>query len=110
MNYKEEVLKNIPYFKDISFRENLTNACLGVAGEAGEVVDLVKKVFFHDRPFNRAELINEMGDVYWYLEYLCAVLEVDREEVMRKNIEKLNRRHPNGWSAQSQNEKRDENE
>lgn len=117
MNYREEVLKNCPKFSDTYLEDKLSLGALGVAGEAGEVADLVKKILHHrvegqtcDEALavNEAKLIKEMGDVYWYLELLGAVLGVSTEQVLIANVEKLRARHPNGWSPQSQQAKADE--
>lgn len=110
MNYREEVLRNCPGFITDVFESKLGLGALGVAGEAGEVADLIKKVLFHDVPFEsvRDKCIKEMGDVYWYLEYLGATLGVTTEEVLEANVKKLRARHPNGWTPASQQAKADE--
>ncbi len=108
MNYREEILRTCPNFGNESFSHKLTLGALGVAGEAGEVADLLKKVLFHGKPLDRAKLIKEMGDVYWYLEYLGATIDVTRDEVMAANIEKLRARFPNGFSHEAANARADE--
>jgi len=110
MNYREEVMRNCPNFKVDTDKTRLSLGGLGVAGEAGEVADLIKKILHHDVSLEsvREKLIKEMGDVYWYLEYLGATLGVSTEEVMAANVAKLRARHPNGWSPQTQQAKRDE--
>lgn len=72
---------------------------LGLAGEAGEVADSVKKMVFHQHGINRDELIKELGDVLWYAAALCTKLDVPLSEVMERNIEKLKRRYPEGYSS-----------
>lgn len=110
MNYREEVLRNCPNFSTDPLEAKLGLGGLGVAGEAGEVADLLKKVLYHEVPFAsvREKLIKEMGDVFWYLEYLAASIGVTTEEVLATNIKKLRERHPNGWSPASQQAKADE--
>jgi NTP pyrophosphatase (non-canonical NTP hydrolase) len=77
---------------------------IGLAGEAGEVAELVKKGVFHRHGLDQARLANELGDVLWYAAGLCTVLGLDLGEVMQANIDKLRRRYPNGFSsADSQN-------
>lgn len=110
-NYRDEVLRNCPNFSTDDIKTKLSLGGLGVAGEAGEVADLIKKILHHDVPFNdaiRDKLVKEMGDVYWYLEYLSAALGFCTEHILIKNIDKLRARHPNGWSPQSQQAKADE--
>jgi len=110
LSYREEVLKNAPFMNTDSTFTLLSRAGLGIAGEAGETADLIKKVLYHQVPLEsvREKLIKEMGDVYWYLEYLGAVLDVTTQEVLEANVAKLKARHPNGWTPQSQREKKDE--
>ncbi len=110
MNYREEVMRNCPNFETDHYTKQLSLGGLGVAGEAGEVADLIKKVLHHEVPVLtvKDKLIKEMGDVYWYLEYLCAALGVSRDDVLEANVAKLRARHPNGWSPASQQAKADE--
>lgn len=72
---------------------------LGLAGEAGEVAELIKKAVFHQHGIDRAELIKELGDVCWYIAGLCSVLDVDLSTVMERNIAKLRTRYPEGYSS-----------
>lgn len=78
---------------------------LGLTGEAGEVADCIKKMVFHDHGLNVEELEKELGDVCWYLAAIASKLGIDLETIMNKNIEKLKKRYPNGFSpADSLNE------
>lgn len=72
---------------------------LGLAGEAGEVADTVKKAVFHQHGLDRDELIKELGDVLWYVAALCSKLDTPMSEVMERNIAKLKKRYPEGYSA-----------
>lgn len=112
MQYREEVLRNCPNFGTDTIEKKLSLSGLGVAGEGGEVADIIKKVLHHEVPLAsvRDKIIKEMGDVYWYLEYLGATLGVTTQEVMQANVDKLRARHPNGWSPASQQAKADEKE
>lgn len=76
---------------------NLSIAALGLAGETGEVVDLIKKVVGHGHELDQRKLIEELGDVLWYCAALCTLLGVPLEEVAFANIAKLKRRYPNGF-------------
>lgn len=70
------------------------HAALGLAGEAGEVVDLVKKHVFGLKPLDRTKLLEEIGDVLWYLALVCHAQGLDLESAMRTNIAKLRARYP----------------
>jgi NTP pyrophosphatase (non-canonical NTP hydrolase) len=72
---------------------------LGLASEAGEVAEMVKKGIFHQHGLGREKLKKELGDVLWYIAALCTKLEVDMGEIMQGNIDKLKQRYPNGYSA-----------
>lgn len=72
----------------------------GMMREAGGVADIIKKIIFHARPELRAKLINEIGDVFWYLALLMSVLGISLVEVLEANIAKLRKRYPDGFSAE----------
>lgn len=80
--------------------EKLTNGALGLGGEAGEVVELVKKHRYHGHELDRAELEKELGDVLWYVAELCAAADIRMGDVAEKNIAKLRARYPEGFSEQ----------
>ena len=80
---------------------------LGLAGEAGEVADTIKKAVFHRHGLDRDLLIKELGDVLWYVAALCSKLDVPLSEVMERNIAKLRKRYPDGYSAADSLARRD---
>lgn len=72
----------------------------GLAGEAGEVVEVIKKVVFHRHALDDAKLKKELGDVCWYVAALCSTLGYDLSDVMAENIEKLKVRYPDGFKSE----------
>jgi NTP pyrophosphatase (non-canonical NTP hydrolase) len=70
---------------------------LGLAGESGEAVELVKKAFYHGVPYDNAKLVKELGDVMWYVAGLAATYELSLEDIARANLEKLRERYPDGF-------------
>lgn len=74
---------------------------MGLAGEAGELVDYLKKVIGHGHPFDPDHFLEEVGDVLWYLACLCAVWEVDLSSAAYENIRKLHQRYPDGFSTEA---------
>jgi NTP pyrophosphatase (non-canonical NTP hydrolase) len=72
---------------------------IGLAGEAGEVADLVKKGIFHQHGLDVVKLEQELGDVLWYVAAICSKLGLDLGDVMAKNIEKLKQRYPDGYTS-----------
>jgi len=75
----------------------LTNWAMGLAGETGELVDLLKKEIFMGQIATRKDFESEAGDVLWYLANLCRVRGVDLQRVAENNLEKLRRRYPDGF-------------
>lgn len=73
-------------------------AALGLSGESGEVADIIKKHLFQDRPYDLAELVNELGDTLFYLTMLCLAVNVPLERIIEQNVEKLNARYPTGYT------------
>jgi len=76
------------------------NFALGIAGEAGEVADYIKKVLYHGHPIDKDKLCKELGDVLWYIATLAENAGLTLEEVARANIDKLWARYPDGFSTE----------
>ncbi len=88
----------------------LDNAIAGLAGEAGEVADVWKKVKFHGLEYNqetRDKFIKELGDVCWYVFQTAIALDISVEEVINRNMEKLKNRHPHGFSSSYMTQKKE---
>ena len=83
----------------LSERDVLINGVMGLCGEAGEAIDIVKKHLAQGHELDREALIGELGDVAWYLAETAWVLGADLETVLARNIEKLKRRYPEGFDA-----------
>lgn len=83
-----------------NFNAKLGTAGLGLAGEAGEIGDIVKKLLFHEMEFTdeiHGKLVKEAGDVLWYLDFLCdKVLGVSIQDIMNLNVDKLLDRYKSG--------------
>lgn len=73
---------------------------LGIAGEAGEVADLLKKVIGHGHSLDPEWLAKELGDVLWYVATIAAQVGLPLSTVMERNIEKLAKRYPGGFSEE----------
>jgi NTP pyrophosphatase (non-canonical NTP hydrolase) len=81
-------------------KDVLINGVMGLCGESGEVIDIVKKHLAQGHELDRDKLIKELGDVAWYLAETATALDVDLEEVLAGNIAKLKARYPEGFSAE----------
>lgn len=86
---------------DESLRWNRVIAAIGLAGEVGEVVDLIKKIEGHKHPINHDKLIEELGDVLWYVAALASFYQINLDMAAVKNIEKLRKRYPEGFSSEA---------
>ena len=80
--------------------DKLENACLGLAGECGEVCDVMKKALFQGHTLDRPHLIEELGDCAWYLAEAASGLGVSLEDILLQNIAKLKRRYPAGFDPE----------
>ena len=77
---------------------------MGLNGEAGEAIDIMKKVLFQDHEFDREHLAKELGDIAWYLAISADAIGYDLETILQMNVDKLKARYPDGFnSEQSQN-------
>lgn len=82
-------------------RDNLLlQGVLGMNGEAGEAIDIVKKYWFHSHKLDEEHLAKELGDVAWYLATTEQAIGYDLETIFRMNIEKLSARYPNGFETE----------
>lgn len=75
----------------------LINFSMGLAGEAGEACDAVKKIVFHGHSLDQDKLRDELGDVMWYLAMFAKTCGLTLEEIAEANIEKLRQRYPEGF-------------
>ncbi len=83
---------------------------LGLAGESGEVADIIKKAVFHRHGLDEStvqKLIKELGDVLWYVAALCTKINVPMSTVMECNITKLQQRYPDGYSSKNSINRKD---
>lgn len=75
-------------------------AAMGLCGEAGELIDCIKKYDYQGHAYDPYKLIDEASDVLWYLAELAAGLGITLEDIARHNVDKLRRRYPDGFSAE----------
>ena len=81
-------------------KDVLINGVMGLCGESGEVIDIVKKWLAQGHELDRDKLIRELGDVAWYLAETAFALDVPLEEVLEGNIRKLKARYPDGFRTE----------
>lgn len=86
--------------KNLNAADTMAQDALGIAGEAGECADLVKKHLFHKHPLDKGKLVKELGDLLWYVAALAGDIGVTLDEVAEQNIKKLKARYPDGFDEQ----------
>ena len=86
---------------ELDRKDVLINGVMGLCGEAGEAIDIVKKHLAQGHDLDREALIKKLGDVAWYLAETAYALDVSLEEVCSRNIDKLRRRFPEGFSKEN---------
>lgn len=90
----------------LSAEMKLATFAMGLAGEAGEVVDLLKKHLGHGHLLDNGKLMKELGDVLWYIAAICEMRGILMRDAAWVNIAKLRERYPEGFSSErSQNRK-----
>ena len=91
--------------------ERLLTAGVGLNAEAGEFLEIVKKMIFQGKPWsedNRQHLIIELGDIIWYAANACMALGISFEDVVARNVQKLEKRYPGGQFYVYYSENREE--
>ena len=95
--YQQLTLRTIN--PELSPKEQLLNGLMGLCGESGEAIDIMKKHLAQKHDLDKEHLANELGDVAWYLAVASYFLGCDLETIMDKNIEKLRKRYPVRFEA-----------
>lgn len=78
----------------------LENGVMGLCGEAGECIDVVKKYLYQGHKLDKLKLKDELGDVLWYVAITCQALGITLDDVMEYNVKKLLLRYPDGFEAE----------
>ena len=86
--------------KELNKKEMLLNSVMGLCGESGEAIDLVKKHYFHGHELDQEKLIKELGDIAWYLAEAATALDITLEDILVTNINKLKKRYPEGFDKE----------
>ena len=81
--------------------------CVGICGEAGELIDAIKKEAIYNKLLDRENVIEELGDLEFYMEGLRQSLGVTREECIEHNIIKLSKRYGEKYSDAAAQERKD---
>jgi len=89
----------------------LLTGSIGIASEGGEFAEIVKKCIFQGKPLDNETIFHakrELGDIIWYWVNSCRALDLDPNDVMAENVEKLKSRYPGGnfnvWHSENRKE------
>ena len=96
--YQELAMRTLN--KDLSKKDVLINGVMGLCGESGEVIDIVKKHLAQGHELDKDKIAKELGDVAWYLAEVAYALDLKLEDVLVMNIKKLKKRFPNGFNVE----------
>ena len=100
-NYCGQFISQLQYLKtnsDVNFSLLLT-AVIGLSAECGEFAEIPKKIMFQGKPLNEESLFHmkrELGDIMWYWVNACRALNLDPNDVILENVNKLKARYPGG--------------
>lgn len=86
-------------------KDVLINSVMGLCGEAGEAIDIVKKWLAQGHELDKERLARELGDVAWYLAEAAAALDMSLEQILQGNLDKLKARYPEGFSTERSRER-----
>ena len=84
----------------LSKKDVLINGVMGLCGESGEAIDIVKKWLAQGHELDEEKLAKELGDICWYLAETATALGLSLEDVLAANIEKLKKRYPEGFDTE----------
>lgn len=99
-DYQIEAMRTASGVNHSDDEQMLLNGIMGLAGESGECVDMMKKHLFQGHELDKAHLAKELGDVAWYLAVTAHAIGYDLETVLQMNVDKLRNRYPNGFEAE----------
>ena len=81
----------------LSEEDLILNGVMGLCGEAGECIEIVKKHKFHGASLDREHLIDEVSDCLWYMAAIASGLGIGLDEIAEHNVQKLLKRYPDGF-------------
>lgn len=108
--YQELAMQTDPidiYDPEVQRTQRLTNALMGLNGEAGEAIEILKKALFQGHDLSVDDLVEELGDCLWYIAEAAHALGVPLGVIAALNIDKLKKRFPNGFTTEDSIERRD---
>lgn len=99
-----ENMKSRVQFKAI---QEIIHAKLGIDSESGELADTIKKCLIYNQSFDVENIVEECGDILWYIALMLKACDCTIEQCMQRNIDKLKIRYPEKFSEQDALERKD---
>ena len=84
---------------ELNKKDVLINSVMGLCGESGEAIDIVKKWLAQGHELDKERLTKELGDIAWYLAEAATALDLPLEHILQANIDKLKKRYPDGFEV-----------
>jgi len=106
---KYQKLAEVTVNRELTHKERCAMTVMGLGGEAGEAIDMLKKHLFHGHKLDIKALEKELGDILWYLATTATTHGLDLEVIAVKNIEKLKTRYPQGFSEYDSIHRKEDN-
>lgn len=101
MNVNEyQKLAMVTLNPELNKKDVLINSVMGLCGEAGEAIDIVKKWMAQGHELDKAHLAKELGDIAWYLAEAATAIDMSLEDIFQANLDKLKKRYPDGFEIQ----------
>ena len=96
--YQELAMRTVN--PELDKNQMLINSVMGLCGESGEAIDIVKKWYAHGHELDREHLKKELGDIAWYLAEAATALGLELGDILETNIDKLRKRYPEGFETE----------
>lgn len=95
-DYQKEAMRTLN--PELNKKDILINSVMGLCGESGEAIDIVKKWLMQGHDLDKNHLIKELGDIAWYLAEGATALDVPLDTILEGNLDKLHKRYPDGFN------------
>ena len=95
--YQQKAMRTLN--PSLNQKDVLINSVMGLCGESGEAIDIVKKWLMQGHELDKEHLMKELGDVAWYLAEAATALEIPLETIFQTNLDKLEKRFPQGFDS-----------
>lgn len=105
-DYQKKALRTLN--PALSKKEVLINGVMGLCGESGEAIDLVKKHLAQGHELDKEKLAKELGDIAWYLAETADAIGYELEDIFQMNLDKLQKRYPHGFEIKQSLDRNDE--